>query len=86
MQSSFWLVAVGVSVMGLFTPMFEGDTNSTVFRSMFWNSATIIKLEGHHEVSTSIPIDIENFCGWKTGSRLEVVGASPIIDGPLVLE
>ena len=86
MQSRFWLVTAGAMVVGLLTPMFEGDSNSAVFRSMFWNLAAIIKLERHHEVPTSIRINIENFCGWKTGSRLEMVCGSPIIDGPLVLK
>ena len=72
--------------MGLFTPMFEGDPNYAVLRSMLWDSATTIRLERQHEISTSIPLNVRNFCDWETGSRLEVVGVSPIIDGPLVLK
>ena len=86
MQSIFWLVAAWASVVGLFASMFEGNPNFSVLRSMLWDSTTIIKLERQHEVSTSIPINVGNFCDWEKGSRLEVVGVSPIINGPVVLK
>ena len=86
MQGRFWLVAPGASVMGLFTPVFEGNANSTVLGGVFWDSATVVKLEGHHEISTSIPINIGDFRNWETGSSLEVMCACPVIDGLLVLQ
>ena len=86
MQGRFWLVAPGASVMGLFAPVFEGNANSTVLRGVFRDSATVVKLEGHHEISASIPINVGDLRNWKGGSRLEVVCVCPVIDGSLVLK